>query len=439
MTSVAVSLIFIIIAFILFFVLSFKGVNLFAVVLLCAAVVSLATEGGLASIFTAFLPTMANTLSSLFLMYTIGGAFGFVLMDSGLGSSIAYSLIGKFGKKNVSIILFVITCLLVAGGVQSYQFAILAIALPILKEANLPKKVALAAMSAGGGSVVYGCLVGMPTALNVAPTTFLGTTTAAGLPISLICSAFEIVFVVLYLRWLTKRCYEKKEGFVAAPDDVIIENDEGGKNLPEAWKGYICIAAVIGLSLLFQYGLKVTATAAVVYGMFCGIVICFLLVGKRFLPHLLKTCVNGFTSCISPIVLICMVVGYGAVVQQTAGFSWIVSKVLSMNMHPYLLAFLAVNILSGLCANGVAGVTLFMGTFGDQLAANSAINLGALHRICTIAGSGFDSLPHNGAIAFQLSVFKLNYKEGYFQQFMCSVVVNVLAGLLATILAIALF
>lgn len=53
--------------------------------------------------------------------------------------------------------------------------------------------------------------------------------------------------------------------------------------------------------------------------------------------------------------------------------------------------------------------------------------------------AGFDSLPHNGAIAFQLSVFKLSYKEGYFQQFMMSVVVNLLAGIIAVVMAMLLY
>ena len=90
-------------------------------------------------------------------------------------------------------------------------------------------------------------------------------------------------------------------------------------------------------------------------------------------------------------------------------------------------------------ANGTGGVTLFMENFGATILGNPAINVGALHRIAAISGAGFDSLPHNGAIAFQLSVFKLSYKDGYFQQFMMSVLVNLLAGLLAVLMAVVLF
>ena len=45
----------------------------------------------------------------------------------------------------------------------------------------------------------------------------------------------------------------------------------------------------------------------------------------------------------------------------------------------------------------------------------------------------------NGAIAFQLSVFKLSYKEGYFQQFMMSVLVNLIAGAIAVVMAMLLY
>lgn len=226
-------------------------------------------------------------------------------------------------------------------------------------------------------------------------------------------------------------------GFVVHPDDIIAEGTD--EELPVAWKGYLCIAAVIILSLVFQYVMHIAAMQAVVYAMLIGIILCFLLVGKKHLPHLLSTCVKGFTGSVTPIVLISFVVGYGAVVKQTAAFAWLVEKVLSMNMHHYLLTFFAVNILAGLTANGVGGVTLFMNTFGEQLVANSAINLGAIHRIASIAGSGFDSLPHNGAISFQLSVFKLSYKEGYFQRFMMSVIVNLLAGVIAVVIGMLFY
>ena len=245
-----ISLLVVILAFALFFFLSFRGVNLFLTVFACTTLVCLCTPDGLTSIFTTFLPSTGNMFQQFFLLYTIGGAFGFCLMESGLGDSMATHLIKVFGEKWIAVALFVITCLMMAAGVASYQYAVLAISLPVLKKLNMSRKVALAAMSAGAGSVCYGTLVGMPNALNIAPTTYLGTTTMAGVGISLVCTAFSVAFIVGYLIFLTHRLKAKGEGFVTYDDDPKNDNDESA--LPPAWKGYLCVAAIIGLSLLFQ-------------------------------------------------------------------------------------------------------------------------------------------------------------------------------------------
>ncbi len=434
--SILISLVVVVIAFALFFFFSFKGVNLFLTVFACVTLVSLCTADGLTAIFTSFLPSVGTMFQQFFLLYTIGGAFGFCLMESGLGSAMAVHMIRIFGEKWIAVALFVITCLMMAAGVASYQYAILAIALPVLKRLNMSRKVALAAMSAGAGSVAYGTLIGMPNALNIAPTTYLGTTTMASPVISLVCTAFSVAFIVGYLMLLTNRLKAKGEGFVTYDDDPKVDQDES--TLPPAWKGYLCVASIIGLSLLFQ-GFGIAAIQATTYAQVLSILLLFLLVGKKHLANPFQTCVRGIQGSLIPVVFISIVVGYGTVVQATPVFSWLVEKVLAMNMHPYLLTFVAVNLLAGMTANGTGGVTLFMQNFGSTILSNPAINVGALHRIAAISGAGFDSLPHNGAIAFQLSVFKLSYKEGYFQQFMMSVLVNLLAGLLAVMLAIALY
>ncbi|HJA62977.1 MAG TPA: hypothetical protein H9719_02470 [Candidatus Intestinimonas stercoravium] len=435
-TNVMISLVVVVIAFALFFILSFRGVNLFLTVFACTTLVCLCTPDGLTSIFTTFLPSVGNMFQQFFLLYTIGGAFGFCLMESGLGSAMATHMIKVFGEKWIAVALFVITCLMMAAGVASYQYAVLAISLPVLKKLNMSRKVALAAMSAGAGSVAYGTLIGMPNALNIAPTTYLGTTTMAGPVISLICTAFSVAFIVGYLIFLTRRLKAKGEGFVTYDDDP--KNDQDEASLPPAWKGYICVAAIIGLSLLFQ-AMGIAAIQATTYAQVLSILLLFLLVGTKYLAHPFETCVRGIQGSLIPVVFISIVVGYGTAVQATPVFSWLVEQVLSMDMDPYLLTFVAVNLLAGMTANGTGGVTLFMENFGSTILSDPTINLGALHRIASIAGSGFDSLPHNGAIAFQLSVFKLSYKDGYFQQFMMSVLVNLLAGLLAVILAIILY
>ena len=99
MSSTIISLIVVVVAFALFFYMSFKGVNLFLTVFACTLLVSFCTPDSIASIFTTFLPTVGNMFQQFLLLYTIGGAFGFCLMESGLGSAMATHLIKVFGEK----------------------------------------------------------------------------------------------------------------------------------------------------------------------------------------------------------------------------------------------------------------------------------------------------------------------------------------------------
>ena len=116
--NITVSLIVVVIAFALFFYMSFKGVNLFLTVFACTFLVCLCTSDGISSIFTSFLPTVGTMFQQFLLLYTIGGAFGFCLMESGLGSAIAVHLIRVFGEKWIAVVLFVITSLMMAAGVE---------------------------------------------------------------------------------------------------------------------------------------------------------------------------------------------------------------------------------------------------------------------------------------------------------------------------------
>lgn len=429
----------IVLAFVLFFLLAFRGYSLFFVAILCAFLCSLATPEGFGSIFSTFMPAVGTNASSLLLRYALGGAFGYCLMESGVADTIATHMLKVFGEKRVPAAIFFLTCVLVLAGVQSYQYTIVAIAIPLLKKLNLPRKIALAAMSAGGGSVAYGILAGAPSNLNIAPTLYLGTTTFAGAGISAVCTIVACVFIIAWLNHLVKKARRTSEGFESYPDDEFENKVFEGRTTVAPWKGYVCVFSVIVFSLFFQYVLMLKATSAVVYSEIMAIALCRLLVGGGNLPSPIKSASKGFINSIPPILAICFVSGFSSIVKLTQGFSWVVNSVSNMEMNPYLLAFLSVNVFAGMTANGYSGVNMFMENFGQEIANNPLINAGAMHRICSIAGCGMDSLPNNGAISFQLSVFRLSYRKGYFQQFMMSVVVNMLVGLLAVVIAVILY
>lgn len=159
----------------------------------------------------------------------------------------------------------------------------------------------------------------------------------------------SVAFIVGYLILLSKRLKARGEGFVTYEDDP--KNDKDEASLPPAWKGYLCVAAIIGLSLLFQW-FGITAIQATTYAQVLSIALLFLLVGRKGLAHPFQTCVRGIQGSLIPVVFISIVVGYGTAVQATPVFGWLVEQVLSLDMNPYLLTFVAVNLLAGMTANG---------------------------------------------------------------------------------------
>ena len=157
------------------------------------------------------------------------------------------------------------------------------------------------------------------------------------------------------------------------------------------------MAAIIGLSLLFQW-FGITAIQATTYAQVLSIALLSCWWAARGWPSPFQTCGARHSGSLIPVVFISIVVGYGTAVQATPVFGWLVEQVLSLDMNPYLLTFVAVNLLAGMTANGTGGVTLFMENFGATILGNPAINVGALHRIAAISGAGFDSLPTTGPL-----------------------------------------
>ena len=56
---------------------------------------------------------------------------------------------------------------------------------------------------------------------------------------------------------------------------------------------------------------------------------------------------------------------------------------------------------------------------------------GVLHRIATMASGGFDSLPHCGAVVAMLTITGLTHKEAYRDVGIITVVIPVIATLVA--------
>jgi H+/gluconate symporter-like permease len=83
----------------------------------------------------------------------------------------------------------------------------------------------------------------------------------------------------------------------------------------------------------------------------------------------------------------------------------------------------ATGIIAGATGSGVGGLGVALGAFAERYLA-LGISPEVIHRIGTLAGVTFDSLPHNGAVITLLTIVGFSHKEAYKPIFITTVVIT---------------
>ena len=159
-------------------------------------------------------------------------------------------------------------------------------------------------------------------------------------------------------------------------------------------------------------------------------------VHKITIPRALS---QGTTEMFPFIMMSGCVFGFGLVAQKAACMDYLIQKIMSINVNPYLTAWLSVCLIAALCADGISGMTMWLGTFGAQFAAMPGVDPGALHRILVASSTTFDSLPHSPMLAQGMGVFKTDFKESYKYSFVLTVLFPVIFSLVGVVIAIIFY
>lgn len=351
---------------------------------------------------------------SLYLVLFLASCLYAKFMDvSGSAKTIAVSLIDKLGTKNILFALTFIIIILVYGGVSLFValFAVGPIAISMLKEANLPRHLALASFSVGAGGITVTMLPGTTQLSNVIPSQYLGTTLTAAPVFSIILALITLVASLWYIKYVEKKAVAKGEVWsdegLTMPITQLDRSD-----LPPVWKAYTpIILLIIAIVILTQF-VKDT-TMLTTYCMVGATVVCYLLNLDKFKGKDMKKVINvGLTDGVTAIVGLAAVVGFGTVVQYSAAFANVTEWVLKMELSPYWKGIVATAVISGVTGSSTAGLNLLFQNFGEYFM-NSGCNLEILHRLCAVASGTLDSLPHNSALFLTFAYMGLTHKEGY--------------------------
>jgi H+/gluconate symporter-like permease len=420
-----------ILALALFTILAFKGVSAVVMGPLIGLLVALFSKLPLTeTMLGPFMESTASYVQNYFFIFFLGAVFGAIYEETGAAKSIAVGIV-KFSKgKMTASIITIITGILTLGGISGFVvfFVIYPIALQLFRENNISRKILPGAISAGCWT--FSMIAPMsPSIQNVIASKTLGTPIQAAMVPGLVATIFEIVAIILWLEWRTSKL--KKAGLnfddpnlTPLPDSDVYTDDATAGNLPNF---FLCLVPLLAIILTFNLWPQIFKVEASV---FLGILLAIILFGKRlpgksFMEKLQAPLNAGGANGVSAIMNTAVVVGFGGVVRNTAGFNNLVGYVLNLNMSPLVFVAIAVGICAGAVGSASGGITIAFDALKDTFI-SMGVNLEYVHRIGVIAAGTLDTLPHQGAQITLLNLCHLTHKEGYLDIAVTQIVIPII-------------
>ena len=443
----------IVVSLLLLMYLAYRGISVLVLAPLLALLAVL-FGGGLDVLLPTytqiFMKELGGYLIKFFPLFLLGAIFGKLMDDSGSAQSIAQWIVAKVGKQR-AILAIVLSCgLLTYGGVSLFvvAFAVYPIGTAMFREVGMPKRFIPGAIALGSFTFTMTALPGTPAIQNAIPAPFFGTNAFAAPGLGIIGGLIMLIGGTLWLQARAKRAMAAGEGYGEHADEGLTVEAKQQRS-PSFFIALLPILLVIGLNALFTYGvfpntrfdslaqpLYGATTLSAVAGLWSIIValvlaIAFIIVAHwPHWRHLMESVNAGTMGSLLPIFNTASEVGYGNVIASLPAFLLVKNAVLGVSDNPLISEAVAVGALAGITGSASGGMSIALSTLSDhylRLAEATGISPELLHRVAVMASGSFDSLPHNGAVITLLSICKLTHKNSYFDIFMVSVVIPVIA------------
>ncbi len=387
--------------------------------------------GGLCGMITAIFPTVF-----------LGGIFGKVLADSGAAQSIATTLVDKFVyttddkikmARRAVLIMLIIEVVLTYGGVDGFVaiFATFPIAIYMANRVGIPRKYvpAMLALSCGANSAPFVlsinnimCMEILKTSPGAAPIPGFVAFIIIEVGVYFICSSFIV------------RAIKKGETFDYGPIKPLPQ--DGEHKLPNFFVGLIPLVIVFLLFAIVH-----NASLALVCGIISTIVLmapyfkdnekkgAFAKWGSKVLASLNEGSLNGATA----IMTLCAAAGFAAVVQHTEAFNGMVGVLFGLPVSPLIMGILLSIIVVAFTSSPPAalGIALPMVASVFIWTAEPVLSANALARVAAIAVSTFETLPVNGLILLTTGLCCVKIKDAYLPMFLQTVIMTLIGTVVA--------
>ena len=417
--------------------LCYKGVNGF-IASLAAAIILVVTNGMpfWETMTGTYCATMGGTIGSYIFFFCIGSALGELMKISGTAETVSNRLFNLIGAKMAVIATLLISFLLAYCGINVFIiiFVLYPLAVPMFKKANISKNLM-------PGIFLYGAVVlmvatpGNPSALNLALSNALGTTSFSAPIMSIIVLIIAFIIGIAYLVFAAKHSRDKGDGFVATgKDSDYLAGELTGKELPSLLNSILPLLAIFVLKfVLVKY---MSATFAIYTALLAGIVLLIALNYKYLKGKLLKGFTDGWWSSINSLVLMASLMGFAAVVNGSDAFQHFINFALVMadKFNPYISSLVCVNIFSAITGASLSGTQIFCNTLMEYFL-GLGINPSALSKVIALGAMGLDTLPHCPTFIMMAAICGVTTKASYKHVFVLTVVTPIVLAAIACVLA----
>ena len=240
----------------------------------------------------------------------------------------------------------------------------------------------------------------------------------------LIGGAVVIVLNILFLNWAANREIAAGRVFLAAEDDIPVEENAA---LPNPVAALVPLVVTFVLFNLF----KIYIGFSIIAGILAGILLFWrYLAGVRAILKLLGGAVaSASVLCLSSAAL----AGFGSVVQATETFGQFSTAVTSIQGPPLFIAMFAIVLVTAICGSGPAAIGAALPMFKDTFAA-MGVNMSALHRIAAFSATTLDTLPTNAGFIAATGLAKAETRQSYKYVGVCTVINTTIATAVVTLI-----
>lgn len=355
---------------------------------------------------------------SLFPPIFSGSLLAQVYNRSGAVNAVGDAIANALFKDSASATRKYVSCILamaIASGILAFcglnalvtLIAMYPIALRLMERAGIPKRFVMGILSCG----VYTFAMSAPGSaelVNILAMQSLNTPSYAGICGGILACITEIAVTTTLTTIMIKKDVAKGKTFAYGPKDIVASNDQ-----PRP-KALVALLPLLALVLLFNiFSIDIFSSTMIAW--LFSIVLFWKYLpkkdGKRT-NEMLDVFTAAGTMAFGPCSAVGSIVGFTSIVQTLPEFQAILNYIFSLNMAPFLVLILSINIVGALTGSSSSAIRIGM-PMAMQHCIDAGMSLAFVQRLGAFAASILDTLPHSSAIIINLGIADQDMKEAY--------------------------